>query len=275
MQDRKALQAGTSHFLGQNFSRASGIRFQTPQETEELAWTTSWGASTRLIGGVIMTHGDDDGIIMPPKVAPAHVVLMPIIRKEKDRAPIMGFVEELAKSLVDVQYAGRHLVVEIDNRDIGGNRNWDWIKRGIPVRVEIGPRDMSEDSVFIARRDKDHKDKFSMKRDRFIKEIPNILDEIQDHLFQRALAFRKEHTHIIDDHQAFYDFFTPKNPEKPEIHGGFASSFWCGENRCEEIIKNDLKVTIRCIPFETGTGNGRCLVCQAPNSSRVIFAKAY
>ena len=151
MQDRKALQAGTSHFLGQNFAKASGIRFQTESETEAFAWTTSWGTSTRMIGGLIMTHGDDDGIIMPPRVAPAHVVLLPIYRSAEDRQQVMAYVDTLASALRGIHYAGRDVVVEIDDRDIGGARGWDWIKKGIPLRVEIGPRDMANDAVFVAR----------------------------------------------------------------------------------------------------------------------------
>jgi prolyl-tRNA synthetase len=137
MQDGKALQAGTSHFLGQNFAKASGIKFQTADESEDYVWTTSWGASTRLIGGVIMTHGDDDGIILPPKVASAHLVLLPIIRKAGERQQVMEYTEKLANQLRDKYYHHRKLVVEIDSRDIGGARGWDWIKKGIPLRVEM------------------------------------------------------------------------------------------------------------------------------------------
>jgi prolyl-tRNA synthetase len=153
MQDRKALQAGTSHFLGQNFARASDIRFQSAKETEEYAWTTSWGASTRLIGGLIMTHGDDDGIILPPKIASSHVVLLPIIRKDKDRQKVMEYTQSLSRELKDIKYHNRIISVEIDDRDIGGARGWDWIKKGIPLRVEIGPRDIADNSVFVGRRD--------------------------------------------------------------------------------------------------------------------------
>jgi prolyl-tRNA synthetase len=275
MQDRKALQAGTSHFLGQNFARASGIKFQTADETEAYAWTTSWGASTRMIGGVIMTHGDDDGIILPPKVASSHLVLMPIFRKESDRAPVMAYTETLAKSLRDIDYHHRRLRVEIDRRDIGGARGWEWIKKGIPVRVEIGPRDIAADAVFMGRRDKDPKEKTSLERNRFLTEIPRILDRIQNNLYQRALQFRETHTHAIGDKDAFYAFFTPQNLERPEIHGGFALSPWCGANQCEEKIKEDLGVTIRCIPFAADAEKGACVCCGRTDSRPVIYAKAY
>ena len=275
MQDRKGLQAGTSHFLGQNFAKASGIKFQTAQETEEHAWTTSWGSSTRLIGGLIMSHGDDDGIILPPKVASSHVVLIPIIREPGDRAKVMEFVESLKKELNDKTYHRRRIRVEIDNREIGGARGWEWIKKGIPIRVEIGPRDIAENSVYIGRRDKHYKDKSSIKKDHFVGEITHILDEIQDTLFERALSFRKKYTFSIDDKNEFYDFFTAENQEKPEIHGGFAHSHWCGEDVCETKIKDDLAVTIRCIPFDNPLEKGKCICCGNPSTGRVVFAKAY
>ena len=275
MQDRKGLQAGTSHFLGQNFSKASGIKFQSADEKEEYAWTVSWGASTRLIGGLIMTHGDDDGLVLPPKVASSHVVLMPIIKRPEDRMKIMEFTENLAKELKDRFYNHRRIGVEIDERDIGGARGWDWIKKGIPLRVEIGPRDIAKNSVYVGRRDKLHGDKESMEKDRFVGKIIDILDEIQNTLFDRAVSFRETHTLAIDNKDDFYEFFTPENKGRPEIHGGFASSYWCGEDHCEADIKEDLSVTIRCIPFSRQTAKGACVYCGKPSDSRVIFAKAY
>ena len=275
MQDRKALQAGTSHFLGQNFAKASNIRFQTENETEEFAWTTSWGSSTRLIGGLIMTHGDDDGVIMPPRVAPAHVVLLPIFRKPDERRKVMDYVNSLADSLRDVTYAGRDLVVEVDDREIGGARGWEWIKKGIPIRAEIGPRDMAKDCVFMARRDRPHREKTAIKREAFISQLPDMLEDMQKQLFQRACGFRDQHTRNVDDQKDFYDWFTPKNPKKPEIHGGFALSHWCGDQACESKIKADLNVTIRCILLDTQIETGACICCGKPSDKRVIFAKAY
>ncbi len=275
MQDRKALQAGTSHFLGQNFAKASDIRFQTEKETEAFAWTTSWGTSTRMIGGLIMTHGDDDGVIMPPRVAPSHVVLLPIYRKPEERQHVMDYVNQLAAALRETRYANRDLVVEIDDRDIGGARGWDWIKKGIPVRVEIGPRDIANDSVFVGRRDRSHRDKTAMPREAFIAQLPTILDEIQDNLFQRASRFRGAHTRQVDDQKEFYHWFTPTNTDKPEIHGGFAMSHWCGEAECETRIKEDLNVTIRCVPMNTPDDAGTCICCGKTSPKRVVFAKAY
>jgi len=278
MQDRKALQAGTSHFLGQNFAKASGIKFQTAQEKEAYAWTTSWGSSTRMIGGMIMSHSDDDGLVLPPRIASAHVVLIPIVRKEKDRDAVMTYVQRLAAELKSCDYHGRPLVVEIDDRDIGGGKSWDWIKKGIPVRAEIGPRDIADDSVFAGRRDKSPREKVAVKRAAFIASIAAVLDEIQQNLYDRALAYREAHTREIDDNGEFYEYFTAANSKKPEIHGGFALSHWCGSDTCEERIKEDLKVTIRCIPFEkmgSDTGEGRCICCGKPSRERVVFAKSY
>jgi prolyl-tRNA synthetase len=275
MQDRKALQAGTSHFLGQNFAKASGIKFQSAEGSEEFAWTTSWGVSTRLVGGLIMTHGDDDGIILPPRVASSHIVLLPIIRKDSDRESVMSYVESLAKELRQERYHQEPVRVEIDDRDIGGGKAWEWIKKGVPLRVEIGPRDISEDSVFVGRRDKGQREKISIKRDEFVGTVTGILDDIQSNLFQRASALLNTHTHKIDNRSEFYEFFTPQNPEKPEIHGGFSKSHWCGSAACEATIKEELTVTIRCIPLDEENEAGQCICCNAPSQKRVIFAKAY
>ena len=275
MQDRKALQSGTSHFLGQNFARASNIRFQSADEQEVFAWTTSWGASTRLIGGLIMTHSDDDGLILPPRVAPAQVVLLPIVHKEDDRPMVDAYTDQLAAQLRTVQYNGRPLRVEVDRRDIGGARGWDWIKKGVPLRVEIGPRDIANNAVFVGRRDKAHKEKTAMPRDSFIGQVGSLLDEIQVTLFERARRFREENTRTIDDFAAFRDYFTPENSEKPEIHGGFALAHWCGDAACENRIKEDLTVTIRCIPLDGEKEMGRCICCGKASDQRVVFAKAY
>ena len=278
MQDRKALQAGTSHMLGQNFAKASDIRFQTEKGEESFAWTTSWGVSTRLIGGLIMTHADDDGMIMPPRIAPSQIVLLPIVRKEGDRQAVMTVVENLARRLREKIYAGRPLAVEIDARDIGGARNWEWIKKGIPLRVEIGPRDVEKNTVPVARRDRPHKEKTFMDIGRFEAEVEALLDDIQTRLLERALAYREQYTVPIADGSAFYDFFTPKNLENPEIHGGFVISPWCGSPQCEEKIKEDLSVTIRCLPDDLPDGRASaapCVCCGRKSDVRAIFAKAY
>ena len=157
----------------------------------------------------------------------------------------------------------------------GGARGWDWIKKGIPLRVEIGPRDIAEDSVFVARRDKSHREKVSLKKDQFVAEITNILDEIQGNLFARAESYARDHTRTIEDGKEFVDYFTPQNIQKPEIHGGFARSPWCGEQACELKIKEKQAVTIRCLPFEQDTVKGTCIGCGKPATTQAIFAKAY
>jgi prolyl-tRNA synthetase len=222
-----------------------------------------------------MTHSDDDGLAVPPKVAPTHVVILPIAHKPDDRQKVLEYCRQLASELQDQYYHHRPLLVEIDDRDIGGARGWEWIKKGVPVRLEIGPRDMAKDAVFMGRRDKGHKEKQSMPRKQFIDQIGTILEEIQTNFFERANAFQLKNTHNIDDKSAFYDFFTSRNKDKPEIHGGFALSHWCGDAGCENKIKEDLTVTIRCLPFDAEKEDGRCICCGEASSQRVVFAKAY
>ena len=276
MQDRKALQAGTSHFLGQNFSKASEIKFLDESNQEVYAWTTSWGVSTRLIGGLLMTHSDDDGLIVPPRLAPAHVVILPVIHKDETRAQVMEYCTSLAAELRQVSYAGVPVAVELDAREgRGGEKTWAWIKKGVPVRLEIGPRDIASGSVFVGRRDRGPKDRVSLPRDQFVAQLPALLDEIQAGLLERARAFRQQHTRAIDTKDDFYAFFTPANAEKPEIHAGFAMAHWAGTRAEEEQLKNDLNVTIRCIPLDAPAEEGRCFLTGRPSHRRVVFAKAY
>ena len=274
MQDRKALQAGTSHFLGQNFAKASEIKFQSAEGREELAWTTSWGVSTRLMGGLIMVHSDDDGLVLPPPVAPAHVVIMPIAKKEETRQAVLDYTSALAADLRKIDYNDGKVAVEIDDRDKGG-RAWDWIKKGVPIRVEIGPRDMEKNAVFMGRRDAEGHKKQSMDRDEFVAGVKDMLESMTKSLFEKAAAHRKEHTKKIDGKDNFYSFFTPENSEKPEMHGGFALSHWCGSEECEAKIKQDLAVTIRVLPFDREAEDGECVCCGKPSKSRVVFAKSY
>ena len=276
MQDRKALQAGTSHFLGQNFAKASEIKFQDDQGAEVFAWTTSWGVSTRLIGGLVMTHSDDDGLILPPRLAPAQVVILPVLHKEETRAQVLEYCDRLAKELGDVTYDGRPVQVELDTREgRGGEKVWSWIKNGIPIRLEVGPRDIASDSVFVGRRDRGHKERTSQPRSEFVGTVTRQLDEIQNTLLERARSYRDQHTVTIDSKDEFYEYFTPQNREKPEIHGGFAMCHWSGDTEVEEQVKNDLNVTIRCIPQEVEKEEGRCVINGRPSPQRVVFAKAY
>jgi prolyl-tRNA synthetase len=276
MQDRKALQAGTSHFLGQNFAHASNIKFLSEQGKEEYAWTTSWGVSTRLIGGIIMTHSDDDGLVLPPRLAPAHVVVLPVVHKEEVRQRVMDYAASLAKELSAVSYDGRPVGVELDlGRGSGGDRTWNWVKKGIPIRLEIGPREVENGAVFVARRDKGPKERYNQSRAEFVAKLPEVLADIQNNLFARAKAFRDQNTVRIDSKEEFYRFFTQKNADKPEIHAGFALCHYSGDSKVEEQIRADLGVTIRCIPLDAPEEKGTCVITGKPSDRRVIFAKAY
>jgi prolyl-tRNA synthetase len=276
MQDRKALQCGTSHFLGQNFAKAFEIKFLGATGSEEYAWTTSWGVSTRLIGALIMAHSDDDGLVLPPKLAPAHVVILPVIHKDGLRGQVMEYCQELAGELRAVPYHNGHVAVELDTREgRGGEKVWNWVKKGVPLRLEIGPRDIASDSVFVGRRDGAPKDRQSMPRAEFVANIASILDEIQQRLLERGRALRAQHTRRIDSKDEFYEFFTPQNRAKPEIHGGFAECHFSGDPEVEEQVNNDLGVTVRGIPLDAEPEDGRCIISGKPSKRRVVFAKAY
>src|SRR5438105_3412592 len=278
-QDRKAIQGGTSHFLGQNFSRASGIQFQSRTGTQEFGWTTSWGMTTRLIGTLIMVHGDDDGLVLPPRIAPIHIVILPITPKEETRARVLEAATKLAGELRALRYFGAPLDVEIDQRDLGGGlKNWEWIKKGVPLRVELGPRDLESGNVAVSRRDQPVKAKEFVPASEFVGRAVELLDSIQQNLFERAKQFRDAHTRTIDTKEEFYDFFTPKNAAKPEIHGGFVRAHWNGSREVEEQIKSDLKVTIRCIPFDdpaVPSEPGVCPFSGEASPRRVIWGKSY
>jgi len=276
VQDRKAIQAGTSHFLGQNFSRASGIQFQTRDGKQDFGWTTSWGMSTRLVGTVVMAHSDDDGLVLPPRVAPTQIVILPITPKEDTRAGVFEACDRLASELRQVRYGDAPIEVEVDRRELGGGvKSWEWIKKGVPLRVEIGPRDLEKRSVAVSRRDQSVKAKEFILTTEFISRTPALLGSMQQNLYDRAKRFRDEHTRVVDSKEEFYDFFTPKNLEKPEIHGGFALAHWNGSREVEEQIKDDLKVTIRCIPLNGSAEPGRCIFTGKPSARRVIWAKSY
>ncbi|PYL81513.1 MAG: proline--tRNA ligase [Verrucomicrobia bacterium] len=274
VQDRKAIQAGTSHFLGQNFARASGIQFQNREGKQEFGWTTSWGVSARLVGTVVMMHGDDDGIILPPRIAPTQIVILPVTPREEARAAVLEACDKLAEQLREARYVDLPIEVEIDRREIGGAKNWEWIKKGVPLRVEIGPRDLEENSVELSRRDQPVKQKQSMLMKEFVARAPEILRSIQQNLYVRAKQFADANTRVIGSKEEFYDFFTPKNTAKPEIHGGFALAHWSGSRKVEEQIKNDLKVTIRVIPLGDSEP-GRCIFTGEPSPCQVVWAKAY
>jgi prolyl-tRNA synthetase len=232
-----------------------------------------------MIGTLIMTHADDDGLVLPPRIAPTHIVILPITPKEETRAAVLDAADKLAAQLRAERCFDAPIEVEVDRRDLGGGvKNWEWIKKGVPVRVEIGPRDLESGKVAVSRRDQPVKAKEFLATDEFVKQAAGILASIQANLLERATAFRDANTRPIDSKEEFYAFFTPKESGKPEIHGGFALTHWDGSRSVEEQIKNDLKVTIRCIPFDDPANPpeaGTCPFTGNPSPRRVIWAKAY
>ncbi|MCX6127132.1 MAG: proline--tRNA ligase [Proteobacteria bacterium] len=279
MQDGKALQAGTSHFLGQTFAKSSGIKFQSQQGTEEFAWTTSWGVSTRLIGGLIMTHSDDDGLVCPPRLAPKHVVILPIYKSDEEKAKVLAFCKDVKRDLEQVRYRGDIIRVDIDDRDLrGGEKAWQHIKKGTPLRAEVGPRDMQSGSLFVARRDKGIKEKTSVPRDIFVSTITQTLDDMHNNIFAKAKLLQEKNTREFTNFSEFSAWFTPKNEIKPEIHAGFAIAHWSPAVEDQVSINEKLaalKVTPRCIPLGLPLKPGFCLFTGKPTNVRVVFAKNY
>ncbi len=276
MQDRKALQMGTSHFLGQNFAKSCEIKFQDPQGEVSYAWTTSWGMTTRMIGALVMTHSDDDGLVLPPRIASAHVVILPVLHKEETKREVLDYAHRLAEELKHLSYHGEPIRALVDERDLrGGDKVWSWIKKGVPVRIEVGPRDIAADQLPVARRDKPHKENTKYSRGALVAHLSEILDDIQHQLYVKAAQYRDAHLKKIDSKEEFYTFFTPHNIEHPEIHGGFALSHWSGDKEVEQKVKEELGVTIRCIPLDPEPEEGACVITGKKSQQRVIYAKAY
>ncbi len=273
MQDRKALQAGTSHFLGQNFSRAQEIKFQSQAGQIEYAWTTSWGASTRLVGALIMTHSDDDGLVLPPRLAPTQAVLMPIYRDESQREAVLAYCKNLRSQLASQSYCGEPVRVEIDEREMrGGEKKWYHVKRGVPLRIEVGPKDMANDAAFVARRDTG--ESRSMPCSEIVGSISSILADIQSQLFRRALAMREANTVELHSEAEFRDYFQPDDEQGRSTGGGFAKCWFANEAAVQPLL-DELKVTIRCIPLDAPDGSGKCFVTGETTATQAVFAKAY
>jgi prolyl-tRNA synthetase len=270
MQDRKALQAGTSHFLGQNFAKSSDILFNNEKGEKEHAWTTSWGTTTRLIGAMIMTHSDDDGLVLPPRVASSHLVIIPFIHKDETKEQILTYCETLAAELRKTHYDGLALKVIVDKRDLrSGEKGWSWVKKGIPLRMEIGMREIESGELSLLRRNRPHKEKTQLSREQLPECVAVILQEIQDQLLEKATSFRKKHTVRIDTLEEFKQFFSSDD------QGGFALCHWNEDTVHEKKVQEDFNVTIRCIPFDAPEEKGRCIFTGEPSARRVIFAKAY
>jgi prolyl-tRNA synthetase len=262
MQDGRALQAGTSHNLGQNFARAFDITYTDQQNTIQYAWTTSWGVSTRLIGALIMTHSDDEGLVIPPRLAPTQVVVVPIYRNDAERSVVMEAVQRMTAG-----WKGR-LRFKIDDRDnlTPGFKFNEWELKGVPIRVEIGPKDIEKGSVAIARRDQPGREgKSFVPQDGLTDRLTTLLEEIQQALYRRALTFREEHTADV----ATYDEL------KQQVERGFARCYWAGTTEDEKRIQEETRATIRCIPLDQPQQAGRCVYTGKETSQQVIFARAY
>ena len=268
MQDGKALQGGTSHFLGQNFSKAANITYRDPEGEEVHAWTTSWGVSTRMIGGLIMTHGDDDGLILPPRIASAHVVIIPLIHKDETKDEVFAYCRQLKEKLSKLTYGNQNVQVVLDERDLrSGEKVWSWVKKGVPMRIEVGPRELSEKKLSIVKRINGPKDFEHQSEEELLKTLPDQLDAIQKTLYDRAKTFRDENLVKIDSKEEFYEFFKSQK--------GFAFAHWSGDASVEEMVGKDLSVSIRCIPLEMEKEKGTCPFTGKESPQRVIFGKSY
>lgn len=263
MQDGKALQAGTSHFLGQNFAKAFDVKYATKEGGLEYVWATSWGVSTRLMGALIMAHSDDNGLVLPPKLAPIHVVMVPIFKTEQEHTAIIEAMENLKLQLVQMG-----LSVKIDDRDNlrSGFKFAEWELKGVPVRIAIGPRDLQNGTAEVARRDTLTKELLPMEG--LAQYVLSLMDTIQENIYNKALKFREENTRNVDTWEEF----------KTEIEkGGFLLCHWDGTPETEEKIKEQTKATIRCIPVDTDVilEEGKCIYSGKPSLQRVIFARSY
>ncbi|MEO8146315.1 MAG: proline--tRNA ligase [Bacteroidia bacterium] len=262
MQDGKALQSGTSHFLGQNFAKAFDVKFTSKAGVQEFVWATSWGVSTRLIGALIMAHSDDDGLVLPPKLAPIQVVIVPIYKNDEQLKQIDEYAIKIKKSI-----EAKGISVKYDNRDTQkpGWKFSEYEFKGVPVRIAIGPRDMENEQVEIARRDTKEKATYSIV-DLDIK-IEHLLEQIQNNIYKKAVDFREASTHYVDT----WDEFLKTLEEKP----GFIYAHWDGTPETEQKIKELSKATIRCIPLNNKMENGKCVLTGNPSTQRVVFARAY
>jgi len=263
MGDGKALQSGTSHFLGQNFAQAFEVKYLDQGGQLQHCWTTSWGLSTRFIGAIIMVHGDDQGLVLPPKLAPYQVVIVPIFKTDEEKKSVLDVARNLKAGLVNA-----NIRVTLDERE-GQSPGWkfnEWEMRGVPLRVELGPKDVARQSAVLARRDRPGREgKISAPLADLPATIENLLKEIQQAMHDKALAFRKSRTHDVKNYEEL----------KKAVEDSFASAFWCGNADCEAKIKEETRATMRCIPLEQEGGSGECVSCCKPAKERAIFAKAY
>ena len=260
MQDRKALQAGTSHFLGQNFARAFDVTFLNPQGKLDFVWATSWGVSTRLVGALIMAHSDDNGLVLPPRLAPQPVVLIPIFKSDEDRTRVMEAARRIVGSFSDPNH------VKIDDSDNSpGWKFHEWEMRGVPVRIELGPKDLDGSQAVLVRRDTRAKE--AVPLDQLVSRVAGLLDDIQKDLLARSRSMLTENTVSLDDYEEMMEFL--------DAGKGFVRAHWCGERDCEDTAADAVSASIRCIPLDAAREEGACIICGKPSSRRVIFGKAY
>jgi prolyl-tRNA synthetase len=275
MQDRKALQAGTSHFLGQNFAKAFDVQFQNKEGKLEHAWATSWGVSTRLVGGLIMTHSDDNGLVLPPRLAPLHVVIVPIFRKPEEKVAVLEACHKLAAAVRDLPLREwlnyEPVVAKVDDREQHqpGFKFAEWEIKGVPIRVELGPKDLDKKACVLARRDIPGKEakEFGVPLDGAATRIGQILQQMQKDLLDRARKCRDANSHTVDSYEEF--------KQRIEEPGGFFWCHWDGTRATEDKIAAETKATIRCIPFDRPKETGKCMVTGQPSEGRVVFARAY
>ena len=263
MGDGKALQSGTSHNLGQNFAKAFEIKYLDKNGVHQFCWTTSWGLSTRFVGAIVMVHGDDQGLILPPRLAPYQVVIVPIFKSDDEKRTVFDAARKIREQLVSAD-----IRVKLDERDgmSPGFKFNDWEMRGVPLRVELGPKDVASGNVVLARRDRPGREgKASVSQQGIAVRVSELLNEIQNTLFQRALEFRKANTIEPKDYGEF----------KAAVERGFALAHWCGNADCEAKIKEETKATMRCIPLEQTGGAGKCIYCAKSAPEHAIFARAY
>jgi len=261
MQDGKALQAGTSHYLGQNFARAFDVQFQNERGERQYVYATSWGVSTRLIGALVMAHSDDDGLVLPPRLAPIHVVVVPIWKSDEEKRSVREAIGRITAAL------HANLTVKVDDRDnlTPGWKFNEWELKGVPLRIEIGPRDVAKDQVVLARRDTRTKTPCPVAT--LGATVARLLEEIQANLFQRAQQFRDEHTYTVNTAEEFRTTLADRE--------GFVRAHWCGSSECERRIQEETKATIRCLPLDAEPEAGKCVLCGKPSPQRVVMAKAY
>jgi prolyl-tRNA synthetase len=271
VQDKKAIQAGTSHYLGQNFAKAQNITFVGRENKEQHVHTTSWGVSTRLIGTLIMAHADDDGLVLPPRVAPQQIVIIPVTPKPDTKEAVLESCQAVAEMIRrDCTYAGAPIRVHVDDRDFGGGvKKWEWVKKGVPIRLEIGPRDVESRKVCVQRRDRPANEKDFVERDEFFQNVEDLLAEIHQSLLTRATELRDDNITVVSTLEDFTMHWNTENP-------GWITTPWAGSREQEEDLSKEHKITIRCLPLDQQDGaEANCILTGEPTKQRALWGRSY